>query len=91
MKSYELVSSYLVFHLIQYEEPAQKKVYMPRYHISEPKIFYENIERCFIVLVYGIIEHTIQYDRNTAYSAEKSVLGQTIQNSFWPLYPFIRK
>ena len=33
-------------------------------------------------MIDGIIEHTKQYDRNTAYSAEKSVLGQTIQNSF---------
>ena len=35
-------------------------------------------------MIDGIIEHTIQYDRNTAYSAEKSVFGQTIQTVFDP-------
>ena len=61
-----------------------KNVFMPRFHILAPKISYQNIEARCIVLLYGnrIIEHTIQYDRNTAYSAEKSVLEQTIQNSF---------
>ena len=60
-----------------------KKVYMPRFHISEPK-FPTKISKALYSIAYGnhIIEHTIQYDRNTAYSAEKSVLGQTIQNSF---------
>ena len=64
-----------------------KKVYMPRFHISEPKFggLPTYRKRC-IVLLYGnrIMEHTIQYDRNTTNSAEKSVLGQTIQNSFDP-------
>ena len=73
-----------VFHLIQYEEPAEKCVYAMFSHFRT-KISYQNIESpVYIELLYGnrIIEHTIQYDRNKAYSAEKSVLGQTIQNSF---------
>ena len=76
MKSAELVLSCLVFHLKQYEEPAEK-VYMARFHISEPKLP-TKISKALNV----IIENNIQYDRNMPYSAEKPVLGQTIQNSF---------
>ena len=56
--------------------------YIPGFHISEPKFPTKISKALYSIAVYGISELTIQYDRNTAYSAEKSVLGQTIQNSF---------
>ena len=42
-------------------------------------------------MLLSIIRHTIQYDQDTTYSAEKSVLRHAIQNSFWPLYRFLWK
>ena len=42
-------------------------------------------------MLFSIIRHTIQYDQDTTYSAEKSVLRHAIQNSFWPLYRFLWK